>query len=383
MSSVSIPPPECMLRPLEVPLRYLFGPGPSNVPPRVLAAGGRPIIGHLQPEMYEIMSDIKKGIQYAFQTENNMTISVSGSGHAAMECAVFNVVEPGESVLITVNGIWGERVAEIAERMGANVHRLLKAPGEYYTNKEIEQAIEKHKPVLFFLAHGESSAGLCHPDSIQLIFKMKYVHIKAYFSQLYILLGQQIKSQYFCSKALNAPPGTAPISFNDRACNKMFNRKTKPVSYFFDMTHLSNYWGCDGSPTRAYHHTGPVSGFFALRESLAILAERGLEESWRKHKEVAAYLYKGLEDLGLKLFIPDKLRLPSVTTISIPEGYDWREMLTYIMKNHHMEMTGGLGPSVGMVMRIGLMGYNCEKTNADKALHALADALKNCKKSKP
>uniref|UniRef100_A0A3P9NIE1 Alanine--glyoxylate and serine--pyruvate aminotransferase b n=1 Tax=Poecilia reticulata TaxID=8081 RepID=A0A3P9NIE1_POERE len=163
MSSVSIPPPECMLRPLEVPVRYLFGPGPSNVPPRVLAAGGKPIIGHLHPEMYEIMNDIKKGIQYAFQTENNMTISMSGSGHAAMECAVFNIVEPGESVLIAVNGIWGERVSEIAERMGANVHRLVKAPGGCYTNKEIEQAIEKHKPVLFFLAHGESSAGLCHP----------------------------------------------------------------------------------------------------------------------------------------------------------------------------------------------------------------------------
>uniref|UniRef100_A0A3P9NID2 Alanine--glyoxylate aminotransferase n=1 Tax=Poecilia reticulata TaxID=8081 RepID=A0A3P9NID2_POERE len=360
MSSVSIPPPECMLRPLEVPVRYLFGPGPSNVPPRVLAAGGKPIIGHLHPEMYEIMNDIKKGIQYAFQTENNMTISMSGSGHAAMECAVFNIVEPGESVLIAVNGIWGERVSEIAERMGANVHRLVKAPGGCYTNKEIEQAIEKHKPVLFFLAHGESSAGLCHP----LIFKLKYVHIKAHFSQPYILIvwphleqlqflwtnKVEIDILYTGSqKALNAPPGTAPISFNDRACNKMFNRKTKPVSYVFDMTHLSDYWGCNGSPTRGYHHTGPVSGFFALRESLAILAERGLEESWRKHKEVAAYLYKGLEDLGLKLFIPDKLRLPSVTTISIPEGYEWREMLTYIMKNHQMEMTGGLGPSVGMV----------------------------------
>ncbi|MEQ2176027.1 hypothetical protein GOODEAATRI_023952 [Goodea atripinnis] len=194
MSSVNIPPPECMLRPLEVPVRYLFGPGPSNVPPRVLAAASRPIIGHMHPEMYEIMNDIKKGIQYAFQTDNNMTIAMSASGHAAMECAVFNVVEPGESVLITVNGIWGERVAEIAERIGRDL----------------------------------------------------------------------------------------------------------------------------------YHHTGPVSGFFALRESLAILAEKDL-------------------------------RLPSVTTISIPEGYEWREMLTYIMKNHQMEMTGGLGPSLGMVSFISLV----------------------------
>uniref|UniRef100_A0AAQ5X055 Alanine--glyoxylate aminotransferase n=1 Tax=Amphiprion ocellaris TaxID=80972 RepID=A0AAQ5X055_AMPOC len=374
MSSVTIPPPACMLRPLEAPLRYLFGPGPSNVPPRVLAAGGRPIIGHLHPEMYEIMNDIKKGIQYAFQTENNMTISMSGSGHAAMECAVFNTVEPGESVLVAINGIWGERVAEIAERMG----------------KFLRTAMQKHKPVLFFLTHGESSAGLCHPiDGIGDICRkhdcLFLVDTVASLGAAPIFMDKQnIDILYTGSqKALNAPPGTAPISFNDRACHKMFNRKTKPVSYLFDMTHLSNYWGCDGKPARAYHHTGPVSGFFALRESLAILAERGLEESWRKHKEVAAYLYRGLEDLGIKLFIPERdLRLPSVTTIAIPKGYDWREMLAYIMKHHQMEMTGGLGPSIGMVMRIGLMGYNCEKSNADMALHALADALKNCRKSK-
>uniref|UniRef100_A0A673BFK8 Alanine--glyoxylate aminotransferase n=1 Tax=Sphaeramia orbicularis TaxID=375764 RepID=A0A673BFK8_9TELE len=372
MSSVTIPPPPCMLRPLEAPLRYLFGPGPSNVPPRILTAGGRPIIGHLHPEMYEIMNDIKQGIQYAFQTENNMTIAMSGSGHAAMECAVFNTVEPGESVLVAINGIWGERVAEIAERMGANVHTMVKTPGGYFSNKEIEQAMEKYKPVLFFLTHGESSAGLCHPvDGIGDICRkhncLFLVDTVASLGAAPIFMDKQnIDILYTGSqKALNAPPGTAPISFNDRACHKMFNRKTKPVQICL------------------YHHTGPVSGFFALRESLAILAEKGLEESWRKHKEVAAYLYRGLEDLGLKLFIPERdLRLPSVTTIAIPEGYNWRELLAYIMKHHQMEMTGGLGPSIGMVMRIGLMGYNCEKTNADMALHALADALKNCKKSK-
>uniref|UniRef100_A0A8C5FSL2 Alanine--glyoxylate aminotransferase n=1 Tax=Gadus morhua TaxID=8049 RepID=A0A8C5FSL2_GADMO len=358
MSSLTIPPPAALLRPLEVPNRYLFGPGPSNVPPRVLAAGGRPIIGHLHPEMYEIMNDIKKGIQYIFQTENNMTISMSGSGHAAMECAVFNTVEPGESVLVAVNGIWGERVAEIAERMGANVHRMVKTPGQLFSNTEIEQAMAKHKPVLFFLTHGESSAGLCHPmdgigDICQKHNCLFLVDTVASMGAAPIFMdSQKIDILYTGSqKALNSPPGTAPISFNERACDKMFNRKTKPVSYLLDMTHLSNYWGCDGQTVRAYHHTGPVSGFFSLRESLAILAEKDL-------------------------------RLPSVTTIAIPKGYNWRELLVYMMKNHNMEMTGGLGPSIGMVMRIGLMGYNCKKSNADMALHALADALKNCKKSK-
>ncbi|XP_030631672.1 alanine--glyoxylate and serine--pyruvate aminotransferase b [Chanos chanos] len=390
VSSVTIPPPACMLRPLEAPFRYLFGPGPSNVPPRILAASGRPIIGHLHQEMYQIMDDIKKGIQYAFQTENNMTLAMSGSGHTAMECAVFNTVEPGESVLVAINGIWGERVAEIAERMGAKVHTMVKTPGGYFTNEEIEQALAKHKPVLFFLTHGESSAGLVQPmDGIgDLCHKhncLLLVDTVASLGSAPIYMDQQnIDILYTGSqKALNAPPGTAPISFSERACHKMFNRKTKPVSYLLDMTYLSNYWGCDGKPARIYHHTGPVSGFFALRESLAILAEKGLENSWRHHREVAEYLWKGLEDLGLQLFIKDKeLRLPSVTTIAIPEGYNWRELLAYIMKHHQMEMTGGLGPSVGMVMRVGLMGYNCNKGNADMALAALADALKNCPKSK-
>ncbi|KAJ8357002.1 hypothetical protein SKAU_G00197960 [Synaphobranchus kaupii] len=390
MSSVSIPPPACLLKPLEAPFRYLFGPGPSNVPPRILAAGGRPIIGHMHPEMFEIMNDIKKGIQYAFQTENNMTIAMSGSGHTAMECAIFNTVEPGESVLVAINGIWGERVAEIAKRMGANVHTMVKAPGGYFTNQEIEQALAKHKPVLFFLTHGESSAGIAHPvDGIGDLCRQ---HNCLFLVDSVASLGgaplymdkQNIDILYTGSqKALNAPPGTAPISFNERACKKMSSRKTKPVSYLLDMTHLSNYWGCDGKPARIYHHTGPVSGFFALRESLAILAEKGLENSWRHHKEVAEYLYKGLEDLGLKLFVPDKsLRLPSVTTIAIPSGYDWREILAYLIKYHQMELTGGLGPSMGLVLRVGLMGYNCSKTNVDLVLLALADALKHCHKSK-
>uniref|UniRef100_A0A8C4E9U8 Alanine--glyoxylate aminotransferase n=1 Tax=Dicentrarchus labrax TaxID=13489 RepID=A0A8C4E9U8_DICLA len=361
MSSVTIPPPACMLRPLEAPLRYLFGPGPSNVPPRILAVGAKPIIGHLHPEMYEIMNDIKRGIQYAFQTENNMTISMSGSGHAAMECAVFNTVEPGESVLVAVNGIWGERVAEIAERMGANVHRMVKTPGGYFSNKEIEQAVEKHKPVLFFLTHGESSAGLCHPvDGIGDICRkhncLFLVDTVASLGAAPIFMDKQnIDILYTGSqKALNAPPGTAPISFNERACHKMFNRKTKPVSYLFDMTHLSNYWGCDGKPARLIVYVTHYVPHWCCNVVTTVISSHVLQD----------------------------LRLPSVTTIAIPDGYEWRELLAYIMKHHQMEMTGGLGPSIGMVMRIGLMGYNCEKTNADMALNALADALKNCKKSK-
>ncbi|KAG7488358.1 hypothetical protein MATL_G00031910 [Megalops atlanticus] len=390
MSSTSIPPPACLLKPFETPHRYMFGPGPSNVPPRILAAGGRPVIGHMHPEMFEVMDHIKKGIQYAFQTQNKVTIAMSGSGHTAMECAIFNTLEPGDSVLIGVNGIWGERAAEIAERIGAKVNTIVKPPGGYFTNEEIEQALAKHKPVLFFLTHGESSSGVAHPiDGIgDLCLKhncLFLVDSVASLGGLPLYMDKQgIDILYTGSqKVLNAPPGTAPISFSERACNKVFNRKTKPVSYLLDMSWLANYWGCDSKPTRVYHHTGPISGFFTLRESLAVLAEMGLESSWRRHKEVAEYLHKGLEDMGLKLFVQDKsVRLPTVTTVVVPPGYDWKEIVAYTMKHHNVEIAGGLGPSAGMVLRVGLMGCNSSIANADLVLAALGDALKCCHKSK-
>ncbi|KAL4630703.1 serine-pyruvate aminotransferase-like [Arapaima gigas] len=390
MSSVSVPPPPCLLQPLETPQRYLFGPGPSNVPPRVQAAAARQVIGHMHPETLEIMEDIKKGIQYAFQTQNPMTIAMSGPGHTAMECAIFNTVEPGESVLIAVNGIWGERAAEIAERICAKVNTIVKPPGGYFTNEEIEQALVEHKPVLFFLTHGESSSGVVHP--LDGIGELCHSHNCLFLVDAVASLGgspvlmdkQGIDILYTGSqKVLSSPPGTAPISFSNRACRKMFNRKTKPASYFLDMGWLASYWGCDGKPSRIYHHTGSITGFFTLRESLAILAEMGLEKSWSRHKEVAEYLHEGVESMGLKLFVQDKnVRLPTVTTIAVPPGYDWREMTAYVMKHHNVEISGGLGPSAGMVLRVGLMGYNSTKANADKVLAALKDALKHCHKSK-
>uniref|UniRef100_A0AAQ4QQM4 Alanine--glyoxylate and serine--pyruvate aminotransferase a n=1 Tax=Gasterosteus aculeatus aculeatus TaxID=481459 RepID=A0AAQ4QQM4_GASAC len=160
MSSISVPPPKCLQKPLVVPHRHMFGPGPSNVSPRILQAGARPVIGHMHPEIFD---DIKSGIQYMFQTRNSMTFAVSGTGHTAMECAICNAVEPGESVLTAVNGIWGERAADMADRIGGRVNTMVAAPGVFFTNAEIEQALSKHRPVLFFLTHGESSTGVLHP----------------------------------------------------------------------------------------------------------------------------------------------------------------------------------------------------------------------------
>ncbi|XP_068599458.1 alanine--glyoxylate and serine--pyruvate aminotransferase a [Brachionichthys hirsutus] len=390
MLSVSIPRAKCLQKPLVVPKRRMFGPGPSNVPPRITEAGSKPVIGHMHPEMLQIMDDIKSGIQYIFQTRNPMTLAVSSTGHSAMECAIVNSVEPGDGVLVAVNGIWGERAAEMAERLGARVDTIVAPPGGIFTNAEIEQALSKSRPVMFFLAHGESSTGVLHPlDGIgQLCHKYRCLFVVdsvASFGSAPLCMDQQeIDIVYTGSqKVLNAPPGTAPISFSERACQKIFNRKTKPSSFALDLGWLARYWGCDGKPSRAYHHTGPVSAFYSLRESLAVFAEEGLEKSWERHEKVAEYFHAGLENMGLKLFVKDKkARLPAVTTIVAPHGYDWKEITSYIMRTHDLEISGGLGPSAGLVLRVGLMGCNSTKENVDMVLAALKDALKHCHKSK-
>ncbi|XP_062306553.1 alanine--glyoxylate and serine--pyruvate aminotransferase a [Osmerus eperlanus] len=390
MSSLTVPPPKCLENPFVAPHRFMFGPGPSNVPPRILAAGANPIVGHMHPEMLKVMSDIKSGVQYAFQTQNNVTLAVSGTGHAAMECAIFNAVEAEDSVVVGVNGIWGERVAEIAERIGARVNKIVTPAGGYFTNEEIEKALSRHRPVLLFLTHGESSTGVVHP--LDGIGELCHRYDCLFLVDCVASMGgtpihmdkQDIDILYSGSqKVLNAPPGSAPISFSERACQKIFNRKTKPVSFYLDLSWLSNYWGCDGKDTRTYHHTCPVSAFYSLREGLAILAEEGLESCWQRHQEVAEYFHQGLENMGLKLFIKEKrARLPTVTTIVAPPGYDWKEITSYIMRTHQLEISGGLGPSVGMVLRVGLMGCNSSKANVDLILGALKDALKHCHKSK-
>ncbi|XP_053169049.1 alanine--glyoxylate aminotransferase isoform X1 [Hemicordylus capensis] len=384
-----VAPPAPLLQPLSVPDRLLLGPGPSNPPPRILSAGGRQIIGHVHKEMIQIMADIKLGIQYAFQTQNPLTLAVSGTGHCAMEAAILNIVEQGDKVLVTVNGFWGERATDIAKRLGAEVHQLVKALGEYFTLEEIEKGLVQHTPVLLFITHGESSTGVLQPldglgDLCHRYNCLLLVDAVASLGGAPLLMDQQdIDILYSGSqKVLSAPPGASPISFSKRARNKIYGRKTKPVSFYLDMEELAKYWGCDDNLIR-YHHTAPINTFFCLREALAIFAEKGLENSWKLHKENSLYLCTGLQKLGLQLFVkePDA-RLPTVNTVFVPEGYDWKDITEYIMKNHRIEISGGLGASAGKVLRIGLMGYNSTKFNVDRVLHALEDALQHCLKNK-
>ncbi|XP_040469702.1 serine--pyruvate aminotransferase isoform X1 [Falco naumanni] len=388
-SLLCVPPPQVLLRPLAVPERLLLGPGPSNVPPRILAAGSQQLLGHMHPEVLQVMDEIKAGIQYAFQTRNRLTLAISGTGHCAMEAALLNLLDRDDTALVAVNGIWGQRAADIARRLGANVHELLKPPGEYFTLWDIEEGLVQHKPSVLFITHGESSTGvlqpleglgeLCHRHGCLLL-----VDAVASLGGAPIFMDQQEVDVLYSGsqKVLNAPPGSAPISFSERAREKMLRRKTKPLSFYLDMSLLANYWGCDGE-LRRYHHTAPINSFFSLREGLAMLAELGLENSWERHQANCIQLCQGLCDLGLELFVKEeKARLPTVTTVRVPEGYDWKEITAFLMDNYSIEIAGGLGPSVGKVLRIGLMGCNSTSGNVDRVLCALRDALRHCRHSR-
>ncbi|KAM9664734.1 alanine--glyoxylate aminotransferase isoform 1-T1 [Trichechus inunguis] len=384
-----VPPPEALRKPLSVPNRLLLGPGPSNLTPRVMAAGGLQMIGHTHKEMFQIMDDIKQGIQYVFQTKNPLTLAISGSGHSALEAALFNVLEPGDSFLVGANGIWGLRAADIGERIGAHVHTMVKGPGGHYTLQEVEEGLVQHKPALLFLTHGESSSGvlqplngygeLCHRYKCLLL-----VDSVASLGGAPIYMDQQgIDILYSGSqKVLNAPPGTSLISFSDKARNKIYARKTRPCSFYLDVKCLANLWGCEDKP-RIYHHTTPIVSLYSLRESLASMAEQGLESSWRQHREAAAYLHGRLQALGLQLFVKDPaVRLPTITTVAMPAGYNGKDIVSYIMDHFDIEIAGGLGPSAGKVLRIGLLGCNATWENVDRVIEALKEALQRCPRNK-
>ncbi|NXV80523.1 SPYA protein, partial [Atlantisia rogersi] len=388
-SLLRIPPPQGLLRPLAVPERLLLGPGPSNVPPRILAAGSRQLLGHMHPEVLQVMDEIKAGVQYAFQTQNRLTLAISGTGHCAMEAALLNVLERGDTALVAVNGIWGQRAADIARRLGILGTSGAQEMGGCQNGELWFAGLARHKPSVLFITHGESSTGvlqpleglgeLCHGHGCLLL-----VDAVASLGGAPIFMDQQeIDILYSGSqKVLNAPPGTAPISFSERAREKMLRRKMQPPSFYLDMGWLASYWGCDGEPRR-YHHTAPINSFFSLREGLAMLAELGLESSWERHRANCTRLCQGLQDLGLELFVKEeKVRLPTITTVSVPKGYDWKEITAFLMDKHGIEIAGGLGPSVGKVLRIGLMGCNSTSSNVERVLSALRDALRCCRHSR-
>lgn len=380
--SVDYAPPQCLAKPIEVPSKLLMGAGPSNAADIVLKAGSLPLLGHLHVEFIKIMDEVKEGIQYAFQTRNPLTLAISGTGHAGMEAAMCNLVERNDVVLIGVNGIWGERAADMASRQGADVRKFSKPAGDNFSLAEIKAALTEHKPAILFLVQGESSTGVVQPlDGVGALCSkhdclLVIDTVASLGGEPFYMDRWQVDVVYTGSqKVLGAPPGTAPISFGPRAVAKIAGRKTPISSFYFDMNWLGNYWGCDGQP-RKYHHTAPISSVYALREALALLASEGLDGSWQRHRRCRDRLIAGLAKLGLQPFAKDpSARLTCITGVRVPDGVDWKAVTAHAMSSHLVEIAGGLGPSFGQIWRIGLMGQNATEERVDRVLDVLAEGL--------
>jgi alanine-glyoxylate transaminase / serine-glyoxylate transaminase / serine-pyruvate transaminase len=363
---------------LRLPPRVLLGPGPSMVDPRVLRAMSTPLVGHLDPAFLKLMDSNQELLRYAFRTENRLTVPISGTGSAAMETAIVNMVEPGDDVLVCINGYFGMRIAEMARRYGGRVREIHRPWGDIFTPTEVSKALGDHPAKVVAIVQAETSTGALQPvDEIA-----RLVH-----SQGGILIVDAVTSlggvplvvdewgldvcYSGTQKCLGAPPGLGPITFGPRAEEILAKRKSVVTSWYLDMSLLSKYWGGD----RTYHHTAPITANYALHEALRIVAEEGLEARIARHRVNAELLWDGLASLGLECHVPLGHRLPSLTTVKVPPGVDETVVRKRLLDEYNIEIAGGFGELKGKIWRIGLMGFSSRPENVILLLGALERIL--------
>jgi alanine-glyoxylate transaminase/serine-glyoxylate transaminase/serine-pyruvate transaminase len=359
---------------LDLHERILLGPGPSMVPPRVLRAIAHPPVGHLDPDFIALMNEVQDLLRYLFQTENRLTIPVSGTGSAGMEAALCNFIEPGDPVLVGVNGYFSERIYEIATRYGADVQRLENPWGQVFALKDIEHALQARPAKLVALTHVETSTGTCQPVEGLADIVHHYGGILV-LDCVASLGGVPVRvddwgidvAHSATQKCLSCPPGLAPITVSRRALDILCHRKTKVANWYLDLSSIEKYWGNE----RTYHHTAPVSMNYALREALRLIYEEGIEVRTARHRANAELLWQGLEEIGLEPVVPLEHRPPSLTTVWVPEGVDDLEIRQRLLQEYNISIAGGLGDFKGRVWRIGLMGHSARAENVVLLLAAL------------
>ncbi|MEC4727381.1 alanine--glyoxylate aminotransferase family protein [Shewanella sp. D64] len=367
------------------PRRTLMGPGPSDVYPEVLAAQARPTIGHLDPLFVGMMDELKSLIQYAFQTENEMTLAVSAPGSAGMETCFVNLVEAGEKVIVCRNGVFGERMRQNVERVGAIAVVVDNEWGEPVSVADVEAALIAHPDAKFLaFVHAETSTGALS-DAKRLCALAKQHDCLSIVDAVTSVGGVELKVDEWgidaiyagSQKCLSCVPGLSPVSFSPAAVEKIKSRKTPVQSWFLDQTLVMGYWSgtADNSAKRSYHHTAPVNALYALHESLRLLANEGLEAAWQRHADMHQVLRQGLEGLGLKFVVDEASRLPQLNAVYIPEGIDDAAVRKQLLEEYNLEIGAGLGALAGKAWRIGLMGYGARRENVALCLKALEDVL--------
>jgi len=363
------------------PQRTLMGPGPSDVNPRILASLARPTIGHLDPEFIRLMDEIKSLLQFAFKTKNQLTLPISAPGSAGMEACFVNLVEPGDTVIVCQNGVFGMRMQENVSRIGATAVIIEDDWGKPVDLDKLQTAITNNpsaKAIAFI--HAETSTG-AQSDAAAICKMATYNGMLSIVDTVTGLAGIEVNVDAWgadavysgTQKCLSCVPGLSPITFSSRAVEVLKNRKTKVPSWFLDMNLVIGYWGAGAQ--RSYHHTAPVNALYSLHEALTILKEEGLDNSWARHRHNHNALKAGLENIGLELFVAPSARLPQLNTISVPEGIDEALVRKQLLEDFNLEIGAGLGQLAGKVWRIGLMGFSSNPQNVRKCLGALETCL--------
>jgi alanine-glyoxylate transaminase/serine-glyoxylate transaminase/serine-pyruvate transaminase len=364
--------------PLEPPARVLMGPGPSEIHPRVLRALGANTVGHLDPYYLTIMNDLQRMLREVFQTTNPMTMAVSATGSAGMESTVVNLIEPGDSMIVCVNGVFGERMVDVAGRAGAKVTRVDRPWGEVFSPDDLKAALASAKPKVVGIVMAETSTGAWQP--IEEISKLVHDAGALLLVDAVTALGGvpvkvdewQIDAIYSgTQKCLSCPPGLAPVSFSPRAMDVVLNRKTKVQSWYLDVSMLAKYWGAD----RVYHHTGPINMTYGLYEALRLIQEEGLDACYARHMLNHRALKAGLTALGLKYATVEGHQLPMLNAVLIPDGIDDVKVRKALLERFGIEIGGGLGAFKGKAWRIGLMGHTSRPNNVLLVLGALEQLL--------
>lgn len=358
--------------------RLLLGPGPSAVHPRVLLAMARPTIGYLDPQFFAIMDQVQRMLRGVFETANPLTLAVSGTGSAGMEAALSNFIEPGDSVVVGVNGFFSQRMCEMASRYGAEVRRIEKAWGSVFALDEVQAELRRKPVKLAAFVHAETSTGALQP--LQGLGKLVHAHGGLLLLDCVTSLGgmpvgideNEVDIAYSgTQKCLGVPPGLAPLTVSPRAEEILRARTHKNTNWYLDLTLLSKYWGKE----RTYHHTVPINMVYGLYEGLQMVFEEGLQARWLRHRQNAEWLWRGLEQMDLHPFVPLEHRLPSLTTVSIPQGVDDLSVRRNLLNEMNIEIAGGFGPLAGKIWRIGLMGHSARRENVALLLAALATVL--------
>lgn len=361
---------------LRLPQRTLMGPGPSNADPRVLQAMAAPLIGHLDPAFLQLMNGVMEGLRSIFGTNNALTMPMSGTGSAGMETCFVNLLEPGDRALICVNGLFGQRMVDVAGRCGAEVVQVHAPWGEPIDPDDVKAALAKDKFDLVAIVHAETSTGVLQP--LEEIAEAAHAHgalfvVDAVTSLAGVAVDVDARGIDACysgtQKCLSAPPGLSPVTFGPRAMERLERRKEKVQSWYLDLSMIAQYWGKE----RVYHHTAPISMMYALAEAINLVIEEGMGAREERHRRISSLFCEGLAQIGLEPLVDSRWRAPMLITVKVPAGIDEAKVRARLLEEYNIEIGGGLGELKGRVWRVGLMGASCTEDNVD----ALLDALKS------